>query len=297
MSTAIKMLLIVLSASILSVLLFFVVAGHVMPSNNSTGTKADRFLVIKGSRMRYALQDRPGMTAIMLHGFGGDHTVWNRLSVQMSGARIFALDLVGFGLSGAPRIRYDLKTQAEYVIEFMNHLNIDRAVFVGASMGASVALWTASHFPARVSGVIAFAPSGIKGSMRHGWPGNLLYRPNIINKITRLILAIPLYRLLFPRSLALQALDSSAAYDESFEELLSLITQPVLLIWARGDRRVPFPMNIYYRRLIPHAEFVEAPKEEGHSAYRNPTLGIVEAINSFMSRVGKSGRRREEKGE
>jgi pimeloyl-ACP methyl ester carboxylesterase len=287
-----KILLIFLSVSLLCVMLFYVVAGFFMPSNDSGRTKGDRFMVIKGSRIRYSSNDQPGPILIMLHGFGGDHTVWDNLSGNLPSAGIYSLDLLGFGLSEAPAVRYDLTTQSEYVIEFMDRLKIGKAVFVGASMGASIALWIAAHFPERVSGVIAFAPSGIKGSMRHSWPGNFLYRPNIINKMFRFMLAASIYKMLFPRSLALQALNSTAAYDDSFADSLPSITQPVLLIWSREDRRVPFPTNVRYRELIPQAEFLEAPEGAGHSAYIDPTAEITEAIRRFVEKGEQSGKKR-----
>jgi pimeloyl-ACP methyl ester carboxylesterase len=104
----------------------------------------------------------------------------------------------------------------------------------------------------------------------------------MINSIFRFVLGTRVFKIIFPRSLALQALDSTAAYNESFANSLPSITQPVLLIWSRGDRRVPFSTNVRYRELIPQAEFLEAPESAGHSAYRNPTQDITDAIRRFI---------------
>ena len=221
----------------------------------------------------------------MLHGFGGNLAEWEPIARGMEFGKVISLDLVGFGLSGRPPIKYDLENQRKYLLEFMEKLNIRKAVLVGSSMGASIALWTASRSPERVAGLVLFAPSAFPGSMRHRWPGDWIYRPNALNRAVRVVVGTSLYDVLFPKSLACQALDITASYDDSFARGLQGIRSPLLLVWSRGDERVPFSYNRRYRELLPQAKFIEADPRVGHAAAGHPTPEILEGIREIASRA------------
>jgi pimeloyl-ACP methyl ester carboxylesterase len=264
---------------IVAIVSAFLAPGLLLPVNGSTVRgEQDRFLDVLGSRIRYRMVDHQGPTLIMLHGFGGDLSGWEPLISRIACARMISLDLIGFGLSDRPPIAYDLDTQRRYLVAFMDRMNIKNAVLVGTSMGASIALWTAARSPERVAGLVLFAPSAYPGSMRHRWPGDLIYRPGVLNRAMRVVAGSPLYDLLFPRSLGRQALDVTASYTGAFTEGLNAVHQPLLLVWSRGDKRVPFSYTGRYRELLPQAQFIEAPREAGHGAAGRPTSEIVDGV-------------------
>jgi pimeloyl-ACP methyl ester carboxylesterase len=227
---------------------------------------------------------------LLLHGFGGDVRQWKELVGQLRGATTISLDLVGFGCSDRPSVAYDLDTHWRYLIGFMDALQIRRAILVGSSMGASVALWTAARSPDRVSALTLFAPSAYPGSMRHRWPGNLVYRPGVLNWIAKQIVGGWAFRTMFPTSLGRQALDVTASYDNRFSEALQLVRQPTLLVWSRGDSRVPFSYSSQYREKLPQARFLEAPSDAGHGAASRPSREVIEAIGHLVSQVDSSSR-------
>lgn len=261
-------------------------AGGMLPKNSSADRQGqDRFIDVLGSSIRYRVVENIGPTLIMLHGFGGDLTDWEPLSERICCAKIISMDLVGFGLSDRPDITYDLETQRKFLIAFMDKMKISQAFLIGSSMGASLALWTASRSPGRVAGLVLFAPSAYPGSMHHHWPGDLIYRPGLLNSSMRAIVGNKLYEAVFPKSLGRQALDATASYTGAFTSGLAVVKQPVLLIWSKGDKRVPFKYSDKFRSLLPQTHFIEAPEKSGHNAAEHPNSEIVEGIRRLLAQA------------
>jgi len=266
-------------AGVLSLATIFLGLGFLAPANRTiVHEDTDQFIEVEGTRIRYRMVDHTGPAVIMLHGFGGDLLDWGPLMQKIDCAKVISLDLVGFGGSDKPALTYDLETQQKYLVAFMDRMNIRKAVLVGTSMGASIALWTASRSPERVAGLVVFAPSAYPGSMRHRWPGDWFYRPNLLNSFARYLASMKLFEMIFPNSLGRQALDVTASYDGRFLEALSKVHQPLLLVWSRGDQRVPYSYSERYRELLPQAQFIEAPEKAGHEAAGHPTPEIVEGM-------------------
>jgi pimeloyl-ACP methyl ester carboxylesterase len=280
------MIIFIIAGSLVAAVFAAVIAlGAVLPSvGDVRRDEADRYILVRGSKIRYRAMDSAGPPVVMLHGFGGNLSEWEPLMEKLRGVRALALDLIGFGLSDKPPICYDLETQREYLLSFMDAMGIPKAVLVGSSMGSSVALWAAAKSPERVAGVIAFAPSAYPGSMRHAWPGDIFYRPGPFNRIVRTISGTALYGAFFPQSLGRQAMDVTASYNSAFTESLPGVRQPVLLIWSRGDTRVPFVYSDRYRELLPNAVFIEARPESGHDAAGDPTPEILDGIRDIIIR-------------
>lgn len=105
-------------------------------------------------------------TVIFLHGAAMDHTAWALQSRYFAhhGRNVFALDLPGNGKSGGD-FPEDIDTLADWVIAFMDALELNRAALVGHSMGALTALSVAGRYRDRIT---ALALVGIAYPMMVG---------------------------------------------------------------------------------------------------------------------------------
>lgn len=95
---------------------------------------------------------KPGLpTVIFIHGAGMDHTVWTLQTRFFAhhGRNVVALDLPGHGRSEGPAAT-SIGASADWIIRAMDALKLDNAALVGHSMGALIALETASRAPTRV---------------------------------------------------------------------------------------------------------------------------------------------------
>lgn len=205
---------------------------------------------------------------LCLHGALGSsaHGV-AELGPLLNHFQVFAPDVPGQSVHGpAVRLPFDGHSHARWLVEVLDALRLESALFYGASWGGFVALQTAMMAPRRVARLVLLAPAGfVTGSV---WKG-----------ITQAALPLLAYRLrpsprrlrLFVRPLlttlddgpwepylgeALQSfvLDFRAPPLATLESLRSF-TVPTLIFGAADDLSFPGEKLLArVKELIPHAE-------------------------------------------
>jgi pyruvate dehydrogenase E2 component (dihydrolipoamide acetyltransferase) len=99
---------------------------------------------------------------ILIHGFGGDLNSWMFNQPELSVDRpAHAVDLPGHGDSGLVMESGSVPELARSVIAAMDALAIERAHFIGHSLGGAVALFLAIKHPRRVASALLVAPGGL----------------------------------------------------------------------------------------------------------------------------------------
>ena len=89
---------------------------------------------------------------ILIHGAGGHYLSWPPQLRRMHDQRIFAVDLPGHGKSEGLG-HHTIGDYTGEVMEFINDLKLNSAVFIGHSMGSAIALMAAIRFPEKVLGL------------------------------------------------------------------------------------------------------------------------------------------------
>jgi pimeloyl-ACP methyl ester carboxylesterase len=119
--------------------------------DNITG----KFLRIKSHRIRY-IDAGTGTPIVFIHGFGASIYSWRKnLGPISKHHRVCAPDLPGFGYSDKPLdADYSVDAYADFIIQFMDKLQINKAVLVGHSLGGGIALLTCLKYPSRVQSLI-----------------------------------------------------------------------------------------------------------------------------------------------
>ena len=199
---------------------------------------------------------------VFLHGAGDSHLVWNgQLGAFANVAHTIAPDLPGHGRSiGAGRT-----TIGEYATtmrEFLDALEIERAMFVGHSMGGAIAQTLALEFPERVAGLVLV-----------GTGAKLRVAPQFLDGIKNDFENTA--RLLSENFFALAA--SATLQEKSFDQLrktgsvvtygdfaacdafdvrtrISSILAPTLVICGRVDKMTPVKSSEFLAQNIPHAQ-------------------------------------------
>ncbi|HET7480154.1 MAG TPA: 2-succinyl-6-hydroxy-2,4-cyclohexadiene-1-carboxylate synthase [Rubrobacteraceae bacterium] len=110
-----------------------------------------------GSRLRYESRGDPGRPPVLfLHGFMGASEDWRAVMTALED-RFFSVsvDLPGHGGSvGLLPGSYAFESAARMVLDVLDELEIDRAAFVGYSMGGRLALYLALRYPERYGGLL-----------------------------------------------------------------------------------------------------------------------------------------------
>ncbi|MBD0831017.1 alpha/beta fold hydrolase [Aestuariibaculum sediminum] len=95
-----------------------------------------------------------GNAVVLLHGFLENKTMWEPFLPEFSKThRIICIDLLGHGETGCLGYIHSMELMAENVLAVLNHLEINKATFIGHSMGGYVALTFAENYPDKMKGL------------------------------------------------------------------------------------------------------------------------------------------------
>lgn len=104
-----------------------------------------------GVRLAVNVWPGRGRTVAALHGLTANHTCWYPLAdILTPEFRILAHDLRGRGDSDKPLAGYSLAEHTRDLLGLLDHFGVRRAIVMGHSLGASIAVWVAAHHPERV---------------------------------------------------------------------------------------------------------------------------------------------------
>lgn len=105
-----------------------------------------------------------GTPVVMLHGSGPGATGWSNFNPNMSVLaeqfRVIAPDMPGWGKSDP--VSYEDRDHVKAAVDFLDALGVERAAFVGNSMGGATSLKVAARHPDRVSHLVTMG-SGAPG--------------------------------------------------------------------------------------------------------------------------------------
>jgi pimeloyl-ACP methyl ester carboxylesterase len=245
-----------------------------------------------------------GPPLILLHGFLGDGRCWSplvdRLQSQM---RCISLDLLGFGDSAKPMIRYDIALEVAFVRQFIQAMNLtEPCYFLGHSFGGWVSAAYALAYPQAVRGLGLAAAAGIRDDSFCGrydhlrpllWPtpivdlaltvaqpfSSLLGQRPLINQLSwfrRQLMANPA-----ACSFLVDRLRPEDAID-TVEQQIHRLQVPTLVITGDRDETIPLWHSETYAREILHAKFVVIP-DANHSLPQQYAAEMAAAIDTHWA--------------
>ena len=122
----------------------------------------DQFFQHNNHRIRYRLfsdfnTEKPNL--ILIHGFGNSLGTWNNLAPEIiESYNVYAIDMIGFGLSEKPiHYKYTNINQASIIQSFVEELNMESFIVGGHSLGGAVAMHVAMNNQ-KTKGLILFNP-------------------------------------------------------------------------------------------------------------------------------------------
>jgi 2-hydroxy-6-oxonona-2,4-dienedioate hydrolase len=105
--------------------------------------------------------ERTAPVVVCLHGTGGHAEAFVRNIALLSRSfRVVAYDLPAHGWSDAPERSYEIDGYISHLMALLNHLGIQRASFVGQSLGGWIAARLALSSPTLVDRLVLVAPGG-----------------------------------------------------------------------------------------------------------------------------------------
>ena len=257
----------------------------------------------EGFRLAYEIHgEAAGPTIVLIHGILLDAACNRDLALALAGEgyRVVLLDLLGHGRSDKPGHAKELRIDffAEQLACLMDHLNIERAVIGGVSLGAITALEFACRWPERVQALFLEMPV-----MERATPAAALM---LVPVLALVRYAAPLPRML-ARGLSFLPRPRSNLWQIAYnlltqqpEDIASIIhgvltgpvvpprrarkglAAPTLIIGHGGDWLHNLEDAQVLAREMPNAEFVVA---ESLLELRLRPQRLLPKIQSFMQQV------------
>ena len=231
--------------------------ASVTRANKPSIAEGAQIATLDGGVIRYQSAGQGTQTMLFLHGFNQQLNSWDAVWPHLENCpvRRIRLDIPGFGASRFATDDYSLGMQADRLAAFLDSLRIERATVIGVSMGGSLAVAFAARHPDRAERLVLLAPSGYPGSLQHGGLFGQVVRPGFTRQAAGWLAATPVYKALFPNSVALQAVTVTKSYGAPWLQQLRHTQTPAFIAWSKSDRT---------------ANAEDAPKVAG--ALRNSTL-------------------------
>lgn len=251
-----------------------------------------------------------GIPVILLHGFFGNASTLGSIAQGLSANYCcISLELLGFGDSSKPDIRYLIEDHVEFLKEFLTAKKITKFYLLGYSYGAWVAAAYAVDIHDRqigipqLAGMVLLAPAGIRDDSfvgRYDYVKPLLWQTPLVDLALKTI--APFAKLIgneksfntiraareaivsqpAARSFLIDRLNPEDAVD-TVENDIDRITTPTLVIAGEIDGTIPLWHSQAYAQKIPQASLDIIPGAD-HDLVQTHAQEVTRSIVEYWNR-------------
>jgi len=226
-------------------------------------------LNVNGHRTHY-LKAGGGPPVVLVHGGASDSRDWfDTMTTLAHRYTLYAPDLIGFGQSDRNEVGYYLSDFSDFVLDFIDTLQLEKPALVGHSFGARVCLDVAFQNHELVGKLVLVDASGL-GKVT-GFGSALVTVFWALRKLFRRPQP-------YPRFLAKEGDD----YDQVSIDELARLTAPTLLVWKRHDPYLPVSIARRAEKLIPGARLEVLPGY-GHAPHLQNSQDFNRLLLDFLS--------------
>lgn len=262
------------------------------------------FIIIEGVRTHVA-ESGSGTPLVLIHGLGGP-LMWQRVIEPLaSHFHVIVIDLPGWGESDCPPFPYSTGMYADFLVQLLDHLNVQKALLAGISYGGQIAATIAGKNPGRAERLVLICCTGLSTESllfrsKSIWPifSSVARYTALRNQSLMCILGRRSFHDIrsrppdlcheFFRQLSgagkreawLNGLRNVYFPDDTFPADLAHIRVPTLIIWGKNDRTVPMDAAAQFHRNITNSTLKLFP-ECGHSVPLERPKELLDAVVEF----------------
>ncbi len=268
-----------------------------------------RFFSYRGDEIHYRIegrQDEDAPVIMMLHGIMASLQTWDGWVEQLQDKyRLIRVDVPGFGVSG--RVA-DGDTSIASIVDRINaladHLQLDRFILAGNSLGGCISWEYAAAHPARLKALILLDAAGYP--MPLNWLMTLLTAPFLRHAVriatprfvVQLVLMdvygdrkrisshkVPVYQdMMLHKGNPLSLLNVFGELEHMTPERVPQIKAPTLIMWGEKDRWIPPANAPLFKRDIEGSELIMYPGV-GHVPMEEIPEQTAKDADEFLQRV------------
>ncbi len=231
----------------------------------------------EGHRIAYSVHGDGERTCVLIHGLLFNQRLHDRLarSLVKRGHRVVTIDLLGHGQSDRPTEMqaYSMGAFARQVVGLLDHLEVEKAVVCGMSLGANTTLEVASLAPERLQGMVIEMPvldNALIGCALAFTPAMIAFTRGepvmrAVQAVARRTPRLPWFADLLVDLVRQDPEPSGALMQGLFfariappREERRTFTMPALIIGHRADPVHPFSDSGALHEELPNSQLVEA---------------------------------------
>jgi pimeloyl-ACP methyl ester carboxylesterase len=126
----------------------------IRPSGVADGES--HFVLHDANRIHYVTTGKGSRTIVFVHGWACNLGFWReQVSMLADKVRLILIDLPGHGQSDKPQTAYTMDFFAEAVLAVLRDAKVDKATFIGHSMGAAVLCRVHHRAPEKVAALVS----------------------------------------------------------------------------------------------------------------------------------------------
>jgi len=265
----------------------------------SDGVKSEN-VMIDGNRIHYfeavPKAQKHDVPVLLVHGLGGRGEDWTAFlpALAAQGYHVYALDLLGYGISAQPAdASYSIAEEEAVVAKFMQSRGLAQVDVVGWSMGGWITMKLAMDYPQSVRRVALIDSAGIY--FHPGMP-LALFAPETGDQLNELFHylepgdhTLPYFvrrdalRHLKERAWVVnRSINSMMSGSDLLDFRLGGLRQPTLIEWGAGDRLIGADTGRHMHALISQSQYVEL-QGCGHLVPVECSAQALPPLESFLS--------------
>lgn len=267
-----------------------------------------------GETLSYRDSGGEGPILVLVHGITSSVSTWKPAHPHLARKhRVISVDLLGHGGSTLRRGDYSLGAQAAAIRDLLEHLHVEKATFVGHSLGGGVVLQLSYLFPHLVDRLVLVSSGGLGEDVAPAlraatlpvagalmpvlfwkWPvavkrlGTQMYEyreqvvPGEFEEFVAslLVLADRERRAAFLATLR-SVVDRRGQYVSALGKLQQSARGPVLLVWGEDDPVIPVSHGREAQRLLPGSRLELLAG--GHFPHRSSPERFAQLVEEFTS--------------
>lgn len=262
------------------------------------------YVTVNGIRMMVRKRGATGgQTLLLVHGFPLDSRMWREQLSGLAGrARVIAPDLRGHGLSDAPQEPYSMEQHADNLAALLDHLDVEKAIVAGLSMGGYVTFAFWRRHPERVAG-LALVDTRAEPDTPAGKASRDVTAARVREAGPRMLVDEMMPKLIAPQNLAGERITAPlremilgqpvAGLTGALRALrdrvdstptLPTITVPTAVIVGEADTITPPADAAVMAAQIPGAQLVVIPRAGHLSPMENPDA-VNKVLQELIERV------------
>jgi 2-hydroxymuconate-semialdehyde hydrolase len=263
---------------------------------NAVGVPVERQTVSAGTIQTAYLIAGSGEPVLLLHGASAAGITWYPVIGPLSAHFcVIAPDIVGHGESDKPSAPYDRPYYRAWLADFLDVLGVQKAHFIGHSLGGAIALQFALDHPARVDRLVLVDSAALGDGVPLSVVLAMLFYNLFPSRATGLWLTRYAVHSVHSIDPALgdymnqltkepggrRTLLRGRAHPRIPPQQLGRIAQQTLIIWGEEDRFIAVENAEAAVKAMPHARLHVLPKA-GHTPFFDQPQQFNDVLLRFL---------------